>query len=377
MYIIDYLRSPHVFSYGKFHSLSPVKLSARVILPLLDRHPNIAENIDQVIVGNVAGTFESSNMARTIALECGLTNASGITINKNCASSLEAIQLAKRMIDGGEADLIVVGGVESFSRIPLVTDLQLSHLLFLLKRKSWKLKFSALKELLKLRLRHFSLIAPLQRGLIDSQCQLSLGELADILAAEFGIDKQLQDHFAYSSHQKARAAEDLLGYQSQIISILNDGKVIGRDDCIKSERSLSDFSFRPPYYPRSFAKGSVSSWNSSPICDGASYLLMASEKAVKQFQLAVRGKILAGDTTCTSPEKMGVAPFYSMNRLLEKQQLAATAIDCFEINEAFAAQMLANFELMKKNWQIDESFIQQRVNCWVCAIALGHHFGAT
>lgn len=370
MYIIDYLRSPQVFSYREFQDISSVDLSSRIIRALVERNHLPESCIEQLIVGNVSGIHDGSNLARSIAINCGLTHTVGTTVNKNCSSSLEALEIARRMIDAGEADMVIAGGVEIFGRIPLTLSLALGQCFGLLMRKKMKYKIDGLRKLMTLRLKDFSLISPLQKGLIDPYACLTLGEMADQLAIEFGISKDEQDQYSLKSHQSVNFA-----YQNpQIVPIVTKMGVVSHDLCVRKNRSSDDFSKMPAYYPRSATQSTVSSWSASPISDGAAYLVIASEKAIKKFGLTARGKIIAGDSIAVAPERMGVSPFYSMDRLLKKNNLTPQQIDHFEINEAFAAQILANLKLIDEHWKVD---ITKKVNVWGGAIALGHPFGAT
>lgn len=376
MYIIDYLRTPQVFSNGHYQTLSAVELASKVVQSLLARHPKLDPFVDEIICGNVAAVYEHSNVARAIALNCGLPKVNGVTINKNCSSGLEAIKYAGQLIQSGNADLILVGGVESFSRIPLASTIPFAAFVQQLQRSGFSAKYAAIKKLLKFGLGDLVFHSPLKKGMFDVLAQIDLVEMADLLASQFSISREQQDQYAIRSHRLALTAQTLPDFQSALIPMTANGQLVSRDQG-PMERHEDRYRLRRPLKKRAYMDNAVTAFNASALTDGASFMLMASEKCIHDFGLVPRAKVVGEDTVSLLPEEMGIAPFYSMDRLLQRLNKSCEDVSFFEINEAFASQVLSVKKLMEEHWSISEGFWEQKVNTWGGAIAMGHPFGAT
>lgn len=356
VYICDAVRTP-IGKYGG--SLSSVRvddLAAIPIVSLLERNIGIDPvAIDDVILGcaNQAGE-DNRNVARMSLLLAGLPDSvPGVTVNRLCGSGMDAIGIASRAIKADEADLIIAGGVESMSRAPFVME------------KSTE-AFSRSVKLYDTTIGWRFINKKMQR----SYGTESMMETAENIAKELNISREDQDMFAFQSQKKAAEAQKKGIFQDEIIPVTvprrkQESLVVQNDE----HPRLSSLETLSGLKPIVSTDGTVTAGNASGINDGAAALLLASEEAVKKFDLNPKALVLGMSVAGVSPRIMGIGPVPATNKLLKKLQLSLDDIDIIELNEAFAAQALGCLRELK----LDDNDL--RINQRGGAIALGHPLG--
>lgn len=355
-FICDAIRTPIGRYGGSISSVRPDDLLARVIKTLVERNPNVDWNkLDDVIVGcaNQAGE-DNRNIARMSLLLAGLSETvTGVTVNRLCGSGMEAVGIASRAIKAEEADLIIAGGVESMSRAPFVIDKSSEPF-----SRSIKMYDTTLG---------WRFVNPKLDNMYGTD---SMMQTAENLAFEFNISREDQDKFALWSQEKALAAQEN-GTLAEEISPLNIdlGKgqqlVVDKDEHPRKTSLEKLAALKPLTNPN----GTITAGNSSGINDGAAVLLIASEKAVKEYSLIPKERIVGIQVAGVPPRIMGIGPVPATKKLLEKLNLTLDDIDLIELNEAFAAQVLACTR------QLGLKDDDERINPQGGAIALGHPLG--
>lgn len=340
--IVDGVRTPYVKAGGVFARLSAVELGRMALAELLARTETAGESVDEVIVGNIANPPEATNIARIIALEAGLPRRlSAYTVQRNCASGLQAVADAYLRIASGMADTIIAGGVESMSAIPLLYPRSFADKMGELYRaRSLGKKISAAA---RLRLRDFKPVIGLQLGLTDGFCGLNMGETAEILAREFGISRQEQDELALMSHRRATLATDEGRLKEEIVAVYppeDPLRAIHEDDGIRKNQTMEALARLRPVFDR--RAGTVTAGNASQITDGAAFVLVMSEEKARSTGYPILGYVKSFGFAGLDPERMGLGPVFSTPVALQRARLEMKDIQLIEINEAFAAQVIAN-----------------------------------
>jgi 3-oxoadipyl-CoA thiolase len=356
--IIDGLRTPFGRHGGGLAPVRPDDLAAHAIRALMERTGVPAEEIEDVLLGcaNQAGE-DNRNVARMAALLAGLPESvGGVTVNRLCGSGMDAIASAARAIRLGEAGAYVAGGVESMSRAPFVVPkpergyptgpVQMADTTL-----GWRLVNPRMEEL----------------GHTDS-----LGQTAENLAAEHGIAREEQDRFALRSHAKAVAATDAGRFDAELIPVDVPGRketvTVAADEVPRRDSSLEGLAKLRPAFARD---GSVTAGNSSTLNDGAGALLLCSPDYARAHGLAPLARIRSAATAGVPPRIMGIGPVPAAAKALERAGLTMADMDLVEVNEAFAAQVLA----VLRTWDMDPEDARLNVNGG--AIALGHPLGAS
>ena len=358
-FICDAIRTPFGRYGGSLATVRADDLAAVPIKALMDRNPSVDWSaLDDVILGcaNQAGE-DNRNVARMAALLAGLPiEVPGVTVNRLCGSGIDALGAAARAIKAGEADLLIAGGVESMTRAPFVVgksgsafgrDLTMQD-----TTMGWRFVNPALKAM------HGTHTMP---------------ETAENVADDYGVNRADQDAFALRSQQRAAAAQ-AAGHLAEEITPVIIPRKKGDPLVVDSDEHL-----RPDTMAEALAKlkgvvrpdGTVTAGNASGINDGAGALLVASEKAVKQYGLKPRARIVATTAAGVAPRVMGIGPVPAVRKLLERTGLTIEQMDVIELNEAFAAQSLA---VVRELGLPDDS---PKVNPDGGAIALGHPLGAS
>jgi len=380
--IVDGLRSPFIKYNTLFKDLSAQKLGALVLKKLVEKFNLSVRDIDEIIVGNVAQPPEATNIARNIALFAGIDESvPAYSVQRNCASGIQSVAEAYYKLQVGEGDLFLAGGVESMSQIPFLFN-RFAQNWFndLFKARSSGQKLSAL---LRFRPSFFKPVIGLQLGLTDGFCGKNMGQVTEELARELSIGRQEQDQFALQSHLKAARAQKSGRLAREIVAIeVPETGLVQRDNGIRENQTMEALQKLAPVFDRK--NGTITAGNASQITDGAAMLLvMEEEKArIMGFQPLVRIKAFA--FAALSPEKMGLGPAFAMRKLFSQTQLTMKDIDLFEINEAFAAQVLANLKLFDSA-TLAEKYLdgrmgaldQEKLNVNGGAIAIGHPVGAS
>ncbi|GGV59059.1 thiolase family protein [Streptomyces massasporeus] len=338
---------------GALSSVRPDDLAATVVRALVTGVPALdPARIDDVYWGaaNQAGE-DNRNVARMAALLAGLPDSvPGATVNRLCASGLEAVTTAARTIASGEADIVIAGGSESMSRAPFVLprpDEALPHRMETADtRLGWRLVNPAMREL---------------HGL------LAMGETAEEVAARYGIARERQDDFALRSHQRAALARKNGHFDDELLPVERpDGVVVDTDECVREDTSYEKLSRLKPVFRDG---GTVTAGNASPMNDGAAGLLLVSEDALNDLGLTSMGRYVAGASAGVHPDVMGIGPVPATRKVLTRAGWSIGDLEEAEFNEAFAAQALACVDQLG----IDPDLVNPSGG----AIALGHPLGCS
>jgi acetyl-CoA acetyltransferase family protein len=350
-YILDAVRAPFGRYGGALAKVRPDDLGAHVVKALMRRSPDLdPARIDDVTFGNANGAGEDNrNVARMSALLAGLpTSVPGNTVNRLCGSSLDAAMQASRAIETGDADVVLVGGVESMSRAPWVV----------LKPEKG---FPAGPQEMYSTTLGWRMVNPNMPG----EWTITLGQSTEKLAGIHKISRQAQDEFALRSHQRSAAAWDAGFYDDWVIPVEDTG--LTRDEGIRADSSLEKLARLKPAFVKD---GTVTAGNASPLNDGASAVLVASEQGAKAAGREPIARIAGRGTSAVDPDIFGIGPVEAANRALERAGIGWGDVDAVELNEAFAAQSLACLG----EWsELDPD----RVNVNGGAIAIGHPLGAS
>jgi len=344
VYIVDGKRTPFLKAKGKLGPFLASDLAVAAARPLLLQNSFDPADLDEVIVGCVMPTADEANIARIIALRLGIPeNVPAWTVQRNCASGMQALDSAYQNIQHGKADLILAGGTEAMSRAPILhNDLMVNWLSQFMGAKTFGQKLSAFS---KLRPAHLKPIIALIRGLSDPIVGLSMGQTTEEIAYRFGISREQMDEFSVASHQRLAAATDK-GHLNEIEAVYdNAGSFFDFDDGIRRDSSMPNLAKLKPYFDRTYGK--VTPGNSAQVTDGAAMLLLASEDAVKKHKLPVLAKITDSQWAGCDPSQMGLGPAHAMAPIMHRNKLDIADIDNWEINEAFAGQVLGCLEAWK------------------------------
>ncbi len=382
--IVQGVRTPFVKAWTSFQKVPAQKLGALVVAEILQRTEFKPKDVDEVIMGCVGQPIDAANVARVIALMAGIPkDKRAYTVNRNCASGFEAVTSAAEKINAGLDDVVIAGGAESMSSAPLVYSEQATGLFFKLQRA--KTLSQRLGLMLQFRPKHFAPQSALQMALTDPSCGLNMGQTAEVVAKKFGISRLRQDDFALESHKRVIAARAKLS--EEIMTVFTPpafDKPVTEDNGVREGQSMEQLGKLKPVFDR--RSGTVTAGNSSQITDGACAILMMEETKAKALGLPVLGTIRGYDYTGLEPSEMGLGPAFVMERVLRKTGVPLKEIDLFEINEAFAAQVLASVEALASKKFAEEHFPgglpvgeidPARLNVNGGGIALGHPVGVT
>ncbi|MBA3904131.1 MAG: acetyl-CoA C-acyltransferase, partial [Rhodocyclaceae bacterium] len=351
---------------------------------LLARQPFAPEELDEVILGCASPSPDEVNIGRVAALRigCGL-KVPGWTVMRNCASGMQALDSAMANIQSGRSQLVLAGGVDALSRAPLLY----SEAMVLWFAGMATAKTAGQKAAMFARLKPSALLSPvigLMKGLTDPVVGLLMGQTAENLAFRFGITREQMDAFSVRSHQRTAAGQDAGHYDEVVPLVGRDGSVYAADDGLRRDSSMAGLAKLKPFFDRKY--GTVTPGNSSQITDGGAWLILASEEAVKKHKLRPLGKILDAQWAGLDPAQMGLGPVHAATPILQRHGLGLNDLDAWEINEAFAAQVLGCIEAWKDAAYCKEQLgldaplgelDQDRLNVDGGAIALGHPVGAS
>jgi acetyl-CoA acetyltransferase family protein len=367
--IVDGVRTPFCKVGSDLAALAPDELGRIAVDALLVKTGFDPALVDEVIFGCVCQPAEAANVARVIALRAGLPQSSiAETVHRNCASGFQAITTAAERIQSGHGSVFIVGGTESMSRVPLLyTESAARKFNALSRARGLGSKLGAMAAF---RPSDFKPRAALKLGLTDPVSGLNMGETAEVLAREFRISRAQQDEFALQSHQRAAAAEARLA--EEICPVyLPGGRAshpVLRDHGPRPEQSLEALARLKPVFDR--RHGSVTAGNSSQITDGAVAMLVMAESRAAALGLKTIGRLVDWAYTGCDPARMGLGPVSAIRKLEQTTSHSPGSVELIEINEAFAAQVLA---VLQSLGDVPEN----RLNVNGGAIALGHPVGAT
>ncbi len=338
VYIVDGNRTPFLKVKGKPGPFSAADLAVQAGRALLARQSFAPGEFDEVIMGCVMPGPDEVNVARVIALRLGCgKNVPAWTVQRNCASGLQALDCAADDIANGRSNLVLAGGVESMSHAPVLFNLDMVG--WLADLNAAKSTGAKLRVFGKLRPKHLSPVIGLLRGLTDHTVGLSMGQTAEILAQRFNITREEMDRYAMESHQRLGQAQDS-GHLKEIESLYDTrGNHYSSDDGLRRDTDMARLAKLKPVFDRPFGK--VTAGNSAQVTDGAALLILASEDAVKKYNLKVLGRIIDSQWAGVEPAQMGLGPAHAMAPILKRQKLSVADVDYWEINEAFATQVMA------------------------------------
>jgi len=339
--LMDGYRTPFAKAGTALASVSARDLGRIAVGELLTRTGVDPREVDEVILGNVAQPSDSTNIARVVALLAGIPErAPAVTVQRNCASGMEAIVQAHERIAAGNADLIVAGGTESMSRIPLYQSDGMTRTFERLSRA--KTPGARISALAGVRPKDLKPRIALLEGLTDPVSGLNMGETAELLAREFGISREAQDDFALQSHRRAAAAMESGRMAEEIVPVFAPPYVTAvlEDVGPRKNQSLEALTKLRPYFDRRF--GTVTPGNSCPVTDGAAAILVASAEKARALGLTPAGRIRGSAFVGLDPARMGLGPAYATPVALRRAGARFADIGLVELNEAFAAQVIAN-----------------------------------
>lgn len=377
MFIIAATRTPFCKMGTDFAELTADDLGRAAVSALLTKTGIDPAELSEVIFGCVAQPTEAANVARIIALRAGIPqHVPAVTVHRNCASGMESITTAQQRIAAGQGDLFLVGGVESMTHIPLLFPHEAAqHFADLNRAKSSGQKLSAAANF---NLSDFKPRVGLELGLTDPFTGMIMGDTAELLSREFGISREAQDQFAANSHAKALEHRDEL--DAEISPVFINGKAITQDNGIRNDSTPEKLATLRPIFDR--LTGTVTAGNSSQITDGAVALLVGTEAAAKRLGIEPLGRLAAYAYSGCDPKRMGLGPVHAIARAKQLSGLSPSDADIIEINEAFAAQVLACLASLKdpKTHHLDLpafDISQDQINLRGGSIALGHPVGAS
>jgi acetyl-CoA C-acetyltransferase len=383
--VVDGARTPFLKARNRPGPFAASDLATQAGRALLMRQRFAPADLDEVILGCASPSPDEVNIGRVVALRMGCgQKVPGWTVMRNCASGMQALDSAIANIRGGRSDLVLAGGVDALSRAPL---------LYSEKMVLWFARFSSAKSFGEkaasfLKLSPAAALTPIigiMKGLTDPMVGLLMGQTAENLAFRFGITRREMDEFSAESHRRVLAAQKRWHYAGEIVPLFDSsGNLYDADDGVREDSTPENLAKLKPFFDRKY--GNVTAGNSSQITDGAAWVVLASETAVARYQLPVLGTIVDSEWAGLDPAQMGLGPVHAATPLLKRHGLKLGDIDAWEINEAFAAQVIACL----RAWADDAyckaelglegalgKLDQTMLNVDGGAIALGHPVGAS
>lgn len=384
VFIVDGSRTPFLKARSGPGPFTPVDLAVQCGRPLLARQPFAPDDFDQVILGCVNVIADEMNPARVAALRLGMgEDMVAFTVQINCGSGMQSIDTAYRYIREGRADMILAGGTEALSHAPLVWPN--SGVRWFAGLATAKGLAAKLVAAFRLRPRDLKPIIGLERGLTDPVTELNMGQTAEVVGHLFGITRAQSDAYAAESHRRlahAQAEGFLKGEVETAFS--RDGKFFDHDDGVRPDSTAETLAKLRPVFERPW--GQVTAGNSSQITDGASWVILASDAAVAKHRLTPKAAIVDSHWAALDPSIMGLGPVMSATPLVQRNGLTIKDVETWELNEAFATQVLGCLaawnddkfcrEILKLDGAAGE-IDRDRLNVDGGAISLGHPVGTS
>jgi acetyl-CoA C-acetyltransferase len=385
VYVVDGTRTPFLKARNRPGPFAASDLAVQAGRALLTRMPFAPEELDEVILGCASPSPDEVNIGRVVALRigCGL-KVPGWTVMRNCASGMQALDSALTNIRAGRSSLVLAGGVDALSRAPL---------LYSEKMVLWFAAFSAARTFGQkagalLKLSPAAMLTPIigiMKGLTDPVVGLMMGQTAENLAFRFGITRREMDAFAAESHRRVLAAQKAGHFDREIVPLYDrGGKLYPADDGVREDSTTENLAKLKPFFDRKY--GNVTAGNSSQITDGAAWLILASEDSLKKYDLKPIGRILDSEWAGLDPAQMGLGPVHAATPILKRHGMKLDGVDYWEINEAFAAQVLGCLAAWKDEKYCREqlgldgamgAMDEEKLNVDGGAVALGHPVGAS
>ncbi|HQZ01348.1 MAG TPA: acetyl-CoA C-acetyltransferase [Thauera sp.] len=384
VFIVDGARTPFLKARTGPGPFTAADMATAAGSALLLRQPFAPDQLDEVILGCASPAADEVNIGRVVALRMGCGNATPAwTVMRNCASGMQALDSAMANIQCGRSDLVLAGGVDALSHAPLLFSEGMTRWLAnWYATRSVGQKLVALKSL---RLSHLAPVIGIMKGLTDPIVGQLMGQTAENLAFRFHITREEMDAFALQSHRRVAAGQDAGHYTDEIVPLIGrDGSVYAADDGVRRDASMESLARLKPFFDKKY--GRVTPGNSSQITDGAAWLLLASAEAVQRHGLQPIARIVDSQWAGVAPELMGLGPVHASMPILQRHGLAPNDLDAWELNEAFAAQVIAclrafgDDEYCRQHFGVDAAPgapDMARLNVDGGAVALGHPVGAS
>ncbi|MDX9691822.1 MAG: acetyl-CoA C-acetyltransferase [Acholeplasmataceae bacterium] len=359
VYVVGAKRSAIGSFMGTLSPLHPADFGSQVLKSMLDELNVDKKAIDEVLVGNILPAGLKQGVARQISIKSGIpSSVPAYGVNMVCGSGMKSVMNGFQSIALGLNHLVVAGGVESMSNTPFLVPSQV--------RQGVKMGEQVLRD-------HM-----LYDALTDAFEGYHMGITAEHIVEKYSLTREEQDEFAILSQQKAITAQDAGKFKDEIVPILIPGRkgdtIFDQDEYINRQTSLEKLSQLRPAFKKD---GSVTAGSSSGINDGASFMLLASEEAVKKYNLTVLAEVIGIGQGGVDPSVMGLGPTPAIRQALKHANLKLSDIEIFELNEAFAAQSLGVIKELTEEHHVTKEFILERCNLNGGAIALGHPVGAS
>jgi acetyl-CoA acyltransferase len=384
--IVAGARTPFVKAGAKLKDCSAVHLGVAATVEALARAEMPASKIDEVVFGNAGTPVDAANISRVIALRSGFPDMTeAYTVHRNCASAMEAVGQGCMKIASQLADTVLVGGTESMSNMPLLFNDDMKELFSTLTfAKTPGEKVAALTHF---RPQFLKPVVAIMEGLTDPISGLNMGQTAEVLARDFGITRETQDKFALRSHERTVAAAKAGRLGEEIIPIIAEPdfkEAVTADIGPRDGQSLEALGKLKPFFDRE--NGTVTPGNACPITDGAVAMVLMNAEKAKAEGREILGTISGFTFTGCEPKRMGMGPIYSTSQLLGEMGLELSDMELVELNEAFAAQVIANQMAFNSKTYCTEKLGRKKemgelrdevLNVNGGAIALGHPVGAT
>jgi acetyl-CoA C-acetyltransferase len=384
IYIIDGARTPFLKSRNRPGPFAASDLATHAGRALLLRQPFAPTELDEVILGCAAPSPDEVNIGRVAALRmgCGL-KVPGWTVMRNCASGMQALDSAVNNIRAGRSNLVLAGGVDALSRVPLLfSDAMVLWLSNWYAAKTFGQRAALIAQF---KLSNLAPVIGLMKGLTDPVVGLLMGQTAENVAFRFGITRREMDEYSARSHARVLAAQKAGLFAGELVPLYDaKGKLYPQDDGVREDSTADNLAKLKPFFDRKY--GNVTAGNSSQITDGATWLVIASERAVEKHKLTPMGRIVDSEWAGLDPAQMGLGPVHAATPILQRHGLGLNDLDAWEINEAFAAQVLGCI----RAWQSDDycrtelslpaalgTLDEAKLNVDGGAIAIGHPVGAS
>jgi len=384
IYLVDGARTPFLKARNRPGPFAASDLATAAGRALLLRQPFAPTELDEVILGCAAPSADEVNIARVAALRMGCGHkVPAWTVMRNCASGMQALDSAMANIRAGKSDLVLAGGVDALSRAPLLfSD---AMVLWLSNWYAAKTLGQRVALVAKFRPGHLAPVISLMKGLTDPMVGLLMGQTAENLAYRFGITRGEMDAFSARSHARVLDAQKAGHYGGEVVPLYDKaGKLYAADDGMREDSTAQNLAKLRPFFDRKY--GNVTAGNSSQVTDGGAWLVVASERAVDKHKLTPRGRIVDTQWAGLDPAQMGLGPVHAATPILQRHGLGLNDLDCWELNEAFAAQVIGCL----RAWDSDDycrtelglpgamgKLDETKLNVDGGAIALGHPVGAS
>jgi acetyl-CoA C-acetyltransferase len=382
VYLIDGARSPFLKARNAPGPFAASDLAVQTGRELLLRQSFAPTDLDEVVIGCAAPSADETNIGRVIALRLGCGHhVPGWTVMRNCASGMQALDSAALGLQTGRTDLVLAGGVDALSRAPLLLPDEMTH--WLARWQQARTLKQRLALLRRLRPAYFKPVIGLLKGLSDPVIGLSMGQTAENLVHQFGLTRAQLDAYAAQSHARALDARARGAFDEIVPLVDAQGTLYTEDDGVRADSSPEKLARLKPVFDKPY--GNITAGNSSQVTDGAALLLLASARAVRERGLRPVARIVDAQWSALDPAVMGLGPVHAASAILARHDLGLNDLDLWEINEAFAAQVLGCLAA----WR-DESWCQthlgrgalgeldmDRLNVDGGAIAQGHPVGAS